>query len=84
MAYGLGNWVGKEVSEKDADELDVMWWTWKNKPERPFGHVGTVLLFKNGTFGITHASMGRGFIVHDKYEGVLVRDRARIRRIDYK
>jgi len=83
MALGFGNWVGRDITLDDADECDIVWWTWKNKPDRPFGHVGYILALPNGLLGVTHASSVRGHIVHEKMEGVLLRDLVKTKRLKY-
>jgi len=81
MAMGFGGWTGIKVSEDDADELDFFWWTWRNKPQRAYGHVGYGFILPNGLLGVTHASQTRGHIVLDKFEGKLVSDLVLIKKM---
>ena len=79
MALGKGGWKGYDVDIEDAQELDIIWWTWKGS-KRIHGHVGTIWPWKDGKLVITHSSSGRGVVV-DKWEKKLLSDISKIRRI---
>jgi hypothetical protein len=81
MSKGLGGWRGRDIPLEDADELDMVWWSWKDKPHHPRGHLGTFLIGKSGLLEVTHASTSRGHIVHEELKGKLMDDIAVIRRI---
>ena len=78
MSLGFGGWRGIDIDFKDADALDLPFWTFKAK--RPCGHVGVFLRDKTGMPAVTHASPRRG-VVLDQMRGRLLKDLARIRRL---
>lgn len=81
MAKGYGGWTGKDTPTDDAQELDIPFWTWKDKPDRPFGHVGMFVLGDNGILAVTHASMSIGRIVIVPLKGKLLSDLVLVRRL---
>jgi hypothetical protein len=82
MRFGTGGWIGKDANLGDAGELDLVWWTWIDKPHRPHGHVGVVLTGRqSGLFEVTHSSSSKGVVVQE-LKGYLFRDISAIRRID--
>jgi hypothetical protein len=64
MALGLGGWRGVDVVElRDAEDRDLVFWTWRDKPARKHGHVGAVLVGdSSGLPEVAHASERRGFV----------------------
>ena len=82
MRYGRGGWTGHDVGMRDAEECDLIWFSWKNRPDRPHGHVGVLLEGRqSGNLGVLNASQTRGFVIWDEYGGVLERDTSAIRRL---
>lgn len=82
MAKGFGGWRGKEVSLREADETDLVWWTWRKRPDRPFGHVGVLIRREEGMPAVTHASGKRGVVIDD-LRGVLLTDLVKVRRLAF-
>lgn len=84
MARGRGGWAGVDILPDElfsnVEECDLPFWTWHDKPWRPYGHVGAFLMGENGLLQVTHASLKRG-VVLVPFEGPLVRDLAKIRRL---
>jgi len=82
MRHGMDNWIGKDVNIYDVDDLDIPFWSWRNSPNRPFGHVGVVLIGKKSKLlEVTHASGGKKKVVMHPLEGVFIRDLSAIRRL---
>jgi hypothetical protein len=82
MRTGLGGWIGKDTDIDHAGELDLVWWTWIDKPNRPHGHVGVVLTgHQSGLFEVTHSSSSKGVVVQE-LKGYLFRDISAIRRLN--
>jgi hypothetical protein len=80
MTMGRGGWRGSEKSLDTADHLDLIWWTWKRRPERPYGHIGAILLGDNGLLGVIHASETHGHTIWQEMKGVLNRDAVAVKR----
>ena len=82
MESGLGNWTAKKVSLDEANELDIVWWTWLTSPQRKNGHVGFFLVNKKGSklLEVTHSSSSRGVVVQ-QLKGSLLRDISSIKRL---
>jgi hypothetical protein len=81
MSKGFGGWESIKIQVKDISHLDLTFWTWRDKPNRPEGHVGVVLMEPGEIeLRVTHASEKRG-VVLDKLEGVLKRDLTAVRRL---
>lgn len=79
MALGLDGWTGKDVTLDKADDLDLVWWTFK--PTRKNGHVGSLLRDeKTGILDVTHSSSSRG-VVLDQFKGWAIEKLTKIRRI---
>ncbi len=78
MSLGLGGWRGVDIDFRDADALDLPFWTFKAK--RPCGHVGVFLRDQNAMPAVTHASSRRG-VVLDTMQGRLVRNLTKVRRL---
>jgi hypothetical protein len=84
MQRGLKGWEGREVPLDAAEETDLMWWTWRNRPDRPHGHVGALLYGLGGTpLGVTHASGTQKRVVFSELEGRLSTDISSIKRLRY-
>ena len=81
MRTGVGGWIGKDTDLVHAGELDLVWWTWIDKPHRPHGHVGVFLIGrKSGLMEVTHSSSSRGVVVQE-LKGLLFRDISAIRNL---
>ena len=82
MEAGLAGWTGKKVTLDDANELDILWWTWKTSPQRRHGHVGFFLVNNRGSklLEVTHSSSSKGVIVQ-QLRGTLLRDISSIKRL---
>ncbi len=52
MWKGHGGWVGREIKTDDADDLDLIWFTWSERRDRPFGHIGIVYIPEGGVYSI--------------------------------
>ncbi|MBI5248426.1 MAG: C40 family peptidase [Desulfomonile tiedjei] len=78
MSMGLGGWSGKDIDPKDADECDLLFWTFQ--PHRPNGHVGAFINDRNSELKITHASTSRGVVLEDLH-GVLATNLTKVRRL---
>ena len=82
MKHGMDNWEGKDINIYDVDDLDIPFWSWRNSPNRPFGHVGVILIGKKSKLlEITHASGSKKKVVMHPLEGVFIRDLSAIRRL---
>jgi hypothetical protein len=82
MRTGLGGWIGRDTDIGHAGELDLVWWTWIDKPHRPHGHVGVFLIGRRSELlEVTHSSSSRGVVVQE-LKGVLLMDISAIRRLD--
>ena len=81
MRTGGGGWIGKDTDLIHAGELDLVWWTWIDKPHGPHGHVGVVLTGRqSGLLEVSHSSSSRGVVVHE-LKGMLLRDISAIRNL---
>lgn len=85
MEQGLGGWHGKRITLDDAQELDIVWWTWLNKPQRKHGHIGFFLVNTRGSnlLEVTHSSSSKGVVIQ-QLRGSLLRDISSIKRLDRK
>lgn len=85
MSRGNGGWTGVDILPdsvfSNVEPLDIPFWTWRHKPDRPEGHVGVFLLGNSGLLEVTHASKTQGHVVLVPFDGVLVRDLTKIRRL---
>lgn len=83
MRHGLDGWTGKDVSIKDADPIDILFWTWKGQEaKRPFGHVGIVIVEnRSGLLEGFHASGSAKKAIVSPIQNVMLRDLKVIRRI---
>jgi hypothetical protein len=82
MRLNLDNWEGKDINIYDVDDLDIPFWSWRNSPNRPFGHVGIILIGKKSKIlEITHASGSKKKVVMHPLEGIFIRDLSAIRRL---
>jgi cell wall-associated NlpC family hydrolase len=81
MFYGGGNWLANTVPVKDADCLDLIWFTWEGREkDRPYGHVAIVYIPKSTGLLSIFGSWSKGTGVK-KYEGKLIRDTSGIKRL---
>ncbi len=81
MRHGAGGWIGKESDLGHTGELDLVWWTWIDKPHRPHGHVGVFLIGRRSELlEVTHSSSSRGVVVQE-LKGIFLRDISAIRRL---
>ena len=81
MRFGTGGWIGKESDLGHTGELDLVWWTWIDKPHRPHGHVGVFLIGRRSELlEVTHSSSSRGVVVQE-LKGIFLRDISAIRRL---
>ena len=79
MSYGLDGWDSKEIGIHDADEADMIFFTFSNT--RPRGHVGYMKLHtKKQLLMIVHASSSRKRVVHEALNGDLLEHYVVIRR----
>ena len=82
MRHGAGGWIGKESDLGHTGELDLVWWTWIDKPHRPHGHVGVFLIGRRSELmEVNHSSSSHGVIIQE-LKGQLFRDVSAIRRLD--
>lgn len=81
MALGLAGWDGINIKLRMARELDIPFWTWRDKPHRINGHVGVLIRDRAGSPKVTHASQLRGRIVVEDLKGKLETDISVIRRL---
>jgi len=84
IGIGLCGWVGRDVSVRDAVETDLTFWTWADKPNRPLGHTGALIISeKSGLLEVIHASSSRGRTIQEPLAGKLERDLKKIRHLNY-
>lgn len=82
MFKGLDGWNGFPVNVKEADELDLIWWTWSERPDRPHGHVGIIVIDeKSKLLSIFHASSSAKRVVIQPYRYKLEKDTSGIKRL---
>jgi len=82
MRNGKAGWHGNDIELDEAGEMDIVWWTWKDKPERPHGHIGVLILSpKSKLLEVTHASSSQKRVVIEPLDGILLRDLSATRRI---
>ena len=82
MRLGMDGWLGKDVELDDADIYDVPFWSWKDQPTRPHGHVGILITGKkSGLIEAVHASSSKGKVVAQPLQGVFIRDLSATRHI---
>ena len=81
MRTGVGGWIGKDTDLVHAGELDLVWWTWIDKPHRPHGHVGVFLIGrKSGLMEVTHSTSSHGVIIQE-LNGIFLKDISAIRNL---
>lgn len=81
MEKGLAGWSSRKMTLDDSDELDLIWWTWKDTPSRIHGHVGVFLVNRDsGLLEVTHSSSKRGVVIQPLV-GSLLRDVSSVRRL---
>ena len=82
MRHGKAGWHGKDIEIDSASEMDMVWWTWKDKPQRPHGHIGVLIVSPvSKLIEVTHASSSQKRVVVEPLDGVLLRDLSATRRI---
>jgi hypothetical protein len=84
MSRGMCGWHFDTIELRDAQELDIWWWTFSDKPgaSRPNGHVGISFKHtKDGWPAVVHASQSRGRVVTDAIKGWVVEDCTKIGRL---
>ena len=83
MEAGRGGWDCVNIGKlRDADDCDLVWWTWRDKPNRPHGHVGAFILgFKSGLLEVTHASSAQKHVVCEPLKGKLETEISSIKRL---
>jgi hypothetical protein len=83
MFNGKAGWEGKPVTVEDAEELDILWFTWPESAlRRPHGHVGIVYIpAKKGVFSVFHASSTVKRVVVQPYSGKLQTCTSGIKRL---
>lgn len=62
MRLGHNGWGGTEVRDGAMLVGDLIFWTWRQRPDRPDGHVGIVVRAGLRIDNVAHASPGRGVI----------------------
>jgi hypothetical protein len=81
MREGKGCWEGRDISLKDAEEVDMPYWTWKDRPDRQHGHVGCFLQGKKSKLlEVTHCGSSTGVVQHE-LKGVFLRDLSAVRHL---
>ena len=63
MRMGLSGWGGTDVRDGAMLVGDLIFWTWRQRPDRPDGHVGIVMRSGTRIDVVAHASPGRGVIL---------------------
>lgn len=72
MRLGLSGWDGVELDDEPFQVGDLVFWTWRGRPDRPDGHVGIII--RIGILEeVAHASARRG-VVQDPVQGSLLDD----------
>lgn len=82
MEQGLGNWTSRKITLDDAQELDIVWWTWLKTPNRRHGHIGFFLINtrESKLLEVTHSSSSKGVVVQ-QLRGSLLRDISSLKRL---
>lgn len=82
MRVGAGGWSGKDIGLEHAGELDIVFWTWKESPNRPHGRVGAFITGRQSDLlEVTHSSSSKGVVVQE-LKGQLFKDISAIRKLD--
>lgn len=76
MSLGEAGWDGYAVKVNKRKDLDLVWWTLKEK--RPYGHVGIFW----GSSSVVHASSSKGVII-ESFAGWLVSKMVLVRRLTF-
>ena len=80
MALGGSGWVGKDIELDNAENVDLVWWTFT--PSRTHGHVGAFLVgTKSGLLQVAHASPSRKEVVLDQLKGKLLSSISKVRHL---
>ena len=78
MSQGFGGWESREIGPGEADDCDLVFWTFREN--RPEGHVGVLLQDDRGRHRVTHSSARRG-VVLDVLRGPLRENPTKVRRL---
>ncbi len=82
MRHGMDGWIGKDIELDDVEEMDLPFWSWKDQPTRPFGHIGIFVTgIKSNLLEVRHASGTKKKVVQHQLQGVFLRDLSAIRRV---
>ena len=83
MALGFNGYTGVDIDGmRDGDEGDLPFWSWRDQPKRPYGHVGIFLVSpKSRLLEVLHASSSRRTTNISRMEGIFVRDLAKTKRL---
>lgn len=72
MRLGYSGWHGADAVDGQFQVGDLVFWTWRDQPQRPDGHVGIIM--QTGVVEmVAHSSARRG-VVLDGIEGVFLED----------
>lgn len=80
MAEGEDGWEGDETTFAQKKATDIVFYTWQLHFDRPDGHTGAVVRYRD-RLGLAHASSGKRRVVVVPFEGVLRDDISRIKRL---
>ena len=78
MSRGFGGWEGRDIKKGEADECDLVFWTFNEN--RPEGHVGVLLWDGSGRRHATHSGSRRG-VVLEILDGWLIENLTKVRRL---
>jgi len=78
MAEGSGGWTSCQIDLKDAQECDLVFWTFSEK--RKNGHVGAFLIDSDGRRAVTHSGVSKG-VVLEPLKGRLLENLSQVRRL---
>jgi cell wall-associated NlpC family hydrolase len=78
MAQGFGGWTGKDVDLEQGVDCDLLFWTFA--PNKPFGHVGFLVLTGQGRKETAHASPRLGVVLRP-LRGSLKQNLIKVRRL---
>ncbi len=78
MSQGFGGWSGRDIKLSDADECDLLFWTFSKN--QPFGHVGALLRGPHGCKQAAHASPRLGVVLRP-LKGSLTQNLSKVRRL---
>ena len=67
MRLGRSGWDGEDLGDQPFQIGDLVFWTWRERPDRPDGHVG-IIMNNWGSVEAAHSSARRG-VVQDALQG---------------